>query len=277
MATFTHVGIGIVRTRPCFPTRSTMHHRLSRCWMCLSVSEATSDRRSPQPSRMASIARSRRPFFVVTSGVFRSLWACWTDSQFPTRTPTDLAPFTRVMPAASSGASNPLSAASTANFRTAVMRTLIETDPRPRASRATRQALTVAFVKPARGSRPDHANNSSTPRLYTRLVIGEETLSRTRALSLRQSATLFANANSFISVPLLGHIGSHLDLTSAAARAASARRELSPHSPIAGSCRGFFPSDGVLAEDRRYPSPKDVHRQPFVNSSWSPPACKSDE
>ena len=39
------------------------------------------------------------------------------------------------MPAASSGASSPLSAASTASFRTAVMRTLIETDPRPRASR----------------------------------------------------------------------------------------------------------------------------------------------
>jgi hypothetical protein len=28
-----HIGIGIVRTRPCSPTRSTMHHRLSRCWM----------------------------------------------------------------------------------------------------------------------------------------------------------------------------------------------------------------------------------------------------
>ena len=32
VATFTQVGIGIVRTRPCFPTRSTMHHRPSRCW-----------------------------------------------------------------------------------------------------------------------------------------------------------------------------------------------------------------------------------------------------
>jgi hypothetical protein len=34
-----------------------------------------------------------------------------------------------------------LSAASTASFRTAVMRTLMETDPSPRASSATRQAL----------------------------------------------------------------------------------------------------------------------------------------
>ena len=30
IATFTHVGIGIVRTRPCFPRRSTMHQRPSR-------------------------------------------------------------------------------------------------------------------------------------------------------------------------------------------------------------------------------------------------------
>src|ERR1039458_1013676 len=155
----------LVRTLPCFPTRSTIHHRLSRCWMCFSVSAATSDRRSPQPSRIASIARSRSPFLVATSGAFRSLWACCTDSQFPVRTPIDFAPFTRVMPAASSGASSPLSAASTASFRTAVMRTLIETDPSPRASRATRQALTVALVKPARGSRPYQAKNSSSPRL----------------------------------------------------------------------------------------------------------------
>ena len=77
----------------------------------------------------------------------------------------DLAPFTRAMPAASSGASSPLSAASTASFRTAVIRTLMDTEPRPRASRATRQALTVAFVKPARGSYEYQARNSSRPRL----------------------------------------------------------------------------------------------------------------
>lgn len=42
-----------------------MYHRLSRCWMCFNVSAATLDRRSPQPNRTASIARSRRPFFVA--------------------------------------------------------------------------------------------------------------------------------------------------------------------------------------------------------------------
>src|ERR1017187_4130207 len=148
------------------------------------------------------------------SGAFRRACACFRDSQFPVRTPIDLALFTRAMPAASSGASNPLSAASTASFRTAVIRTLMLTEPRPRASRATRHALTVALVKPGRGSRAYQAKNSSSPRLYTRLVIGEETLSRTRAFNLRQSAALFATAISFISVLLMGHIGSHMDLTS---------------------------------------------------------------
>jgi CRISPR associated protein Cas1 len=61
----------------------------------------------------------------------------------------------------------------------------METEPSPRASRATRQAATVAFVKPGRGSWMDsQAKNSSSPRLKTRLVIGEETLSSTRDFSL---------------------------------------------------------------------------------------------
>jgi hypothetical protein len=102
---------------------------------------------------------------VVTSGAFSSFRACWAESQFPSRTPLDATPFTRVIPLASSGASSPLSDASTASLRTAVIRTLIETEPSPRASRATRQALTVPLVKPARGSSPYQAKNSSSPKL----------------------------------------------------------------------------------------------------------------
>jgi hypothetical protein len=111
------------------------------------------------------MARSRSPFVVVMSGAFRSACACFSESQFPKRTPLEATPFTRVIPLASSGASSPLSAASTASFRTAVIRTLIETEPRPRASSATRQAATIAFVKPGRGSCPYHSMNSSSPRL----------------------------------------------------------------------------------------------------------------
>ncbi len=111
------------------------------------------------------MARSRSPFVVVMSGAFRSACACFSESQFPKRTPLEANPFTRVMPLANSGASRSLSAASTANLRTAVIRTLMETEPRPRASKATRQALTVALVKPGRGSFPNHSKNSSRPRL----------------------------------------------------------------------------------------------------------------
>jgi hypothetical protein len=55
--------------------------------MCPTVIAATSDRRSPQPRRTARIALSRRPLGVVASGVFKSVWACRTVSQFPRRTP----------------------------------------------------------------------------------------------------------------------------------------------------------------------------------------------
>src|ERR1035437_10173728 len=51
-----------------------------------------------------------------------------------------------------------------------------------------RVALTVAFVNPGRGSRPYHSKNSSSPRLYTRRVIGDETLSSTNRFSLCQWA-----------------------------------------------------------------------------------------
>ena len=155
------------------------------------------------------MARSRSPFFVRMSGVFNSACACWSDSQFPTRTPCDRTPLIRAIPAASSGASSPLSAASTASFRTAVIRTLIETDPSPRASSATRHAVTVAFVKPARGSSMYQAMNSSSPRLYTRRVIGEETLSSTSAFNLRHSDALSATTSSVIFRSwLFGNIGS---------------------------------------------------------------------
>jgi hypothetical protein len=74
-------------------------------------------------------------------------------------------PFIRLMPLASSGASSPLSAAFTAIFRTAVIRTLMETAPSPRVSSATRQAATLALVKPGRGSWAYQAKNPSMPRL----------------------------------------------------------------------------------------------------------------
>ena len=66
--------------------------------------------------------------------------------------PTDLALFTREIPAANSGASNPLSEASAASFRIADILTMIDDDPNARSSSVTRHALTVALVKPGRGA-----------------------------------------------------------------------------------------------------------------------------
>ena len=128
------------------------------------------------------MARSRSPFNVVMSGALTRACACLNDSQFPTRMPTDFTLLMRPMPAANSGSSKPLSAASTASFRMADIRMMIDDEPRPRASSDTRHALTVALLKPGRGSSLNHAMNSSRAMLYTRRVIGEETLSSSLGL-----------------------------------------------------------------------------------------------
>ena len=120
-------------------------------------------------------------------------------TQFPVRIPIDFALFTRAMPAASSGASSALSAASAASFRIADIRMIIDDEPRPRSSREARHALTVALQQlPGRGSSRNHRRNSSSAMLYTRLVIGDETLSSTRAFNLCQFAIFSATIKSFI-------------------------------------------------------------------------------
>ena len=55
-----------------------------------------------------------------------------------------------------SGASSPMSAASTATLRTAAIRAM-DTEPSSRASRAPSHAFTVALVKPDSGSSPNHS------------------------------------------------------------------------------------------------------------------------
>src|SRR5665213_6149 len=59
--------------------------------------------------------------------------------------------------------------------------------------------MTVAFVNPAgRGASVNQAMSSSSPRLYTRRVIGDETLSGTSAVNLCHSEARSAAANAFI-------------------------------------------------------------------------------
>ena len=99
------------------------------------------------------MARSRSPLLVMASGcVQEGLRLPAGEASSRARLPLEATRFTRVIPLGSSGASRPLSEASTASSRTAVIFTLMETAPSPRASTATRQAATVAFRK----ARPRH-------------------------------------------------------------------------------------------------------------------------
>ena len=109
-----------------------------------------------------------------------------------------MALFTRLMPAANSGGSNPLSAASAASLRIADILIMMEDEPRRRSSRDTRQALTVALVKPARGACWNQPMNSSRAMLYTRFVIGEETLSSTSVFNFCHCAIFSRLIKSFI-------------------------------------------------------------------------------
>src|ERR1035438_1464424 len=116
-----------------------------------------------------------------------------------------------------------LSAASAASLRIADMRTMIDEEPSLRSSRDTRQALTVALVKPERGACWNHARNSSSAMLYTRFVMGEDTLSSTIAFSFSHPAIFCTAIKSFILGPFNEHYRRlrHEDIASCAARTSS--------------------------------------------------------
>ena len=92
------------------------------------------------------MARSRQPIGVARLGALRRAVASAGVSQFPALTPSRRAPRILAMPRASSGASQPLSAASAANLRTALSRTLIEEAESP--ARVARYRCTVALFSP---------------------------------------------------------------------------------------------------------------------------------
>ena len=172
-----------------------MHQRPSRCWVCANVSAATSDRRRPQRTSTAIMARVAH---TAKCGNVGSVFAWRADSQLPVRTPTHFALFTRAMPAASSGASSSLSAASAANLRIADILTMIDEDPSRPFSSDARHALTVASVNPGRGAYPNQARNSSSATLYIRRVNGEETESSTICFNRSHSAGFSTTAKSLI-------------------------------------------------------------------------------
>src|SRR6267154_1177450 len=107
--------------------------------------------------------------------------------------------------------------ASAANLRIADILIMMDDEPRRRSSSDTRQALTVALVKPGRGACRNQAINSSSAMLYTRFVIGEETLSSTSVFNFCHCAIFSRLINSFILGPDIGHYSvayRHEDITS---------------------------------------------------------------
>jgi hypothetical protein len=76
---------------------------------------------------------------------------------------------------------------------------MMDDDPRRRSSSDTRHALTVALVKPGRYW--NHAMNSFSAMLYTRFVIGEDTLSSTNAFNFSHWAIFSIATKSFIFSP----------------------------------------------------------------------------
>ena len=171
---------------PPLPTRSTIAQCSSRCCKCVKSRSANSRLRSPQPSKTARIARSRLPLSVLASGACQSRRASSAVSQFPSLTPSFLTPFTRRMPAASSGLSKPASAASYASRRTAASRPLIVPAARPRFSRAIRNRVTTTLLKDSLGSEQYHWMNSSMACRYPRFDSGERKTLQYRRLAVIQ-------------------------------------------------------------------------------------------
>jgi hypothetical protein len=100
-------------------------------------------------------------------------------------------------------------------------------------------------------------------------VIGEETLSSTSVFNPRHSAALFANANSFISFILMGHLGSHLDLTSGRRR----------QQGIAMARRTRGVDQGMISHNARLTPASSVADVPFHSMGSLPrsPPCQSAE
>src|SRR6202790_3909032 len=86
---------------------------------------------------------------------------------------------------------------------------MMDDDPRRRSSRDTRPALTVALVKPGRGACWNHAMNSFSAMLYTRFVIGDETLSSTIPFNFSHWAIFSTAIKSCISGPFFRPVVGH--------------------------------------------------------------------
>src|SRR2546422_10560329 len=155
--------------------------------MEFTIRPSNSARRSPQPIKSESIARFRLLRSVSALVASSSLFPCSAVSQLPTRTPSRRTPFTRRMPAASSGLSSPESAASYAIRRTAARRKLIVEGAYCFCSRLILYRRTTVRLNAKRGSEQYHSTNSVIAWSYVRWPLFEVRVFRTADLACSRS------------------------------------------------------------------------------------------
>src|SRR5271165_4087098 len=140
--------------------------------------------------RSESKARFRRPRRVEVVSVQSNFLPSSAVSQFPTRTPSRLTPFTRRMPAARSGLRSPQSDASYASRRIAANLRLIVDGAYGRCSSAIRYRVTTVLLKAILGSEQYHSMNSRMAWSYERFELEDVRLFKTADFDCSRSGNL---------------------------------------------------------------------------------------
>jgi hypothetical protein len=140
--------------------------------------------------RSESKARFRRPRRVEVVSLQSNFLPSSAVSQFPTRTPSRLTPFTRRMPAARSGLRSPQSDASYASRRIAANLRLIVDGAYGRCSSAIRYRATTVLLKASLGSEQYQSMNSRIAWLYERFELEDVRLFKTADFDCSKSGNL---------------------------------------------------------------------------------------
>src|ERR1700691_2070736 len=146
--------------------------------------------RRPQPMRSESKARFRRLRRVEAASAPSNFLPSSAVSQFPTRTPSRLTPFTRRMPAARSGLRSPQSDASYASRRIAANLRVIVAWRYERCSSAIRYSVTTVLLKAILGSEQYHSMNSRIAWSYERFDLEDVRLFKTADFDCSKSGNL---------------------------------------------------------------------------------------
>jgi len=140
--------------------------------------------------RSESKARFRRPRRVEVVSVQSNFLPSSAVSQFPTRTPSRLTPFTRRMPAARSGLRSPQSDASYASRRIAANLRLIVDGAYGRCPTAIRYRVTTVLLKASLGSEQYQSMNSQMAWSYERFELEDVRLFKTADFDCSRSGNL---------------------------------------------------------------------------------------